>query len=529
MSNRILVVSGESDIRKSVKMILTKSGYSVETADDGRDALLQLERSTYAGMLLEIHMPVMNGIQTLLLARRLYPSLPIVMMTGNPKKEILDRVLAGGAKEVLFYPIEPERLRQVAERWFPGSVSVYIRRLLWPYVHMASRFVSRVKNLWPMSFEASMGKTGTGVPPPQFAEQKAMVGGSAVLRSHTPKQMAHPMADLIDRLMQSDREHPPPSYIRTLPRDVALDVLVEVFERWYSRGRHHEYIDGEYLDFAGRLFAKAQVVEAPATALAWLSREDTADRHKIVGAFLSGFYEFASASDDEMATLLAAARCESDPENGTLLHALMWANTRVGNVEVDEFLKRQALFRGSDWLENADDFREKQVDKERPHLVRDARQFALAAHAAQRYGTLPYAEHLEQVAERAVGYRGDRVRAAAYLHDVLEDCPHVTVQDLEQRFGEEVARLVVALTKQAGETREEYFRRIRAAGPEAVYLKLADRLCNVRACLSEQRNDVLLEKYRREQPLLESILVTDELGTSFVWQELREEINIRRD
>jgi hypothetical protein len=65
---------------------------------------------------------------------------------------------------------------------------------------------------------------------------------------------------------------------------------------------------------------------------------------------------------------------------------------------------------------------------------------------------------------------------------------------------------VVALTKRAGETPEKYFRRIRATGPEAVFLKLADRLSNVRACVSGQPNDDRLKKYRHEQPLLESIL-----------------------
>src|SRR5712692_4682385 len=118
MSKRILVVVSDSDIQRFIKTVLESFGYSVDTADNGRAALLQLERSTYSGILIDPMLPVINGLEVLQQARELCPVLPVVMMTGTSRKEIIDQVIAEGAKEVLLYPFEKEHLHQVVKRWF---------------------------------------------------------------------------------------------------------------------------------------------------------------------------------------------------------------------------------------------------------------------------------------------------------------------------------------------------------------------------------------------------------------------------
>jgi CheY-like chemotaxis protein len=121
MSKRILVVVSDSDIQRFIKTVLESFGYSVDTADNGRAALLQLERSTYSGILIDPMLPVINGLEVLQQARELCPVLPVVMMTGTSRKEIIDQVIAEGAKEVLLYPFEKEHLHQVVKRWFGAA------------------------------------------------------------------------------------------------------------------------------------------------------------------------------------------------------------------------------------------------------------------------------------------------------------------------------------------------------------------------------------------------------------------------
>ncbi len=146
---------------------------------------------------------------------------------------------------------------------------------------------------------------------------------------------------LMARLM-NPLENLLPSYLRDLPVSEALEALVGMFEQSYVGGRD-TYINVKRLGGVGRFFAKAQVVEAPATAIAWMGREDAAERREIVGGFLWGFYHSASATENEVAALLAAAaRCEPGTQDyAALVGALALANASVGNAAADVFLRRQ--------------------------------------------------------------------------------------------------------------------------------------------------------------------------------------------
>lgn len=135
--------------------------------------------------------------------------------------------------------------------------------------------------------------------------------------------------------------------------------------------------------------------------------------------------------------------------------------------------------------------------------------FAVAAHRNQRYGDQQYDFHLRQVVGFVEAYRGcsqepDRptLVCGAWLHDVLEDTD-VRTDLLRDLFGRKVADLVWAVTDEPGANRAERkmltYPKIRAAGADAVLLKLADRMANVGANRAEQ-NKKHLEMYRAEHP-----------------------------
>jgi guanosine-3',5'-bis(diphosphate) 3'-pyrophosphohydrolase len=125
---------------------------------------------------------------------------------------------------------------------------------------------------------------------------------------------------------------------------------------------------------------------------------------------------------------------------------------------------------------------------ERSPLVRSALEQARADHAGQvRNGSqgMPYVEHPIAVAARLDehGYR-DEVLAAALLHDVVEDS-ETDLDELREKFGEEVAGMVGALTDDESieayrERKAEHRERVAAAGPEALAIYGADKLTNTR-------------------------------------------------
>jgi (p)ppGpp synthase/HD superfamily hydrolase len=123
----------------------------------------------------------------------------------------------------------------------------------------------------------------------------------------------------------------------------------------------------------------------------------------------------------------------------------------------------------------------------RSPLVRDALATAAAAHAGQvrnGSGGLPYIEHPKMVAERLAeaGY-GDEVLAAGLLHDVVEDS-ELTVADLRERFGAEIATLVELLSDDQSiesyrERKDEHRGRIESVDGDALAIYCADKLSNV--------------------------------------------------
>lgn len=124
---------------------------------------------------------------------------------------------------------------------------------------------------------------------------------------------------------------------------------------------------------------------------------------------------------------------------------------------------------------------------ERSPLVRNALEQARADHAGQvrnGSGGMPYVEHPVTVAARLeeLGYR-DEVLAAALLHDVIEDSD-TDLDEVREKFGEEVAGMVGALTDDEAidsyrERKAEHRERVAAADAEAMAIYGADKLTNV--------------------------------------------------
>lgn len=142
-------------------------------------------------------------------------------------------------------------------------------------------------------------------------------------------------------------------------------------------------------------------------------------------------------------------------------------------------------------------------------LIPRARAFALVMHGDQMYGSRPYIEHLDRVAELVRQAGGCAwLIAAAYLHDILEDTK-CTVERLAMLFGVRIAGWVYAVSG-TGATRAERQQSIvlrLQCTPGARLLKLCDRVANVEQCLATG-NAKLLAMYRREAPLYRDLFAS---------------------
>jgi guanosine-3',5'-bis(diphosphate) 3'-pyrophosphohydrolase len=132
------------------------------------------------------------------------------------------------------------------------------------------------------------------------------------------------------------------------------------------------------------------------------------------------------------------------------------------------------------------DLGEPRFVRERPKSLRGAFALARRAHAGQqRKGDgSPFIVHPVRVAElvEAEGF-GESVIAAALLHDVVEDSD-LEADEVVERFGTEVGRLVAALTEDERiadyeERKDAHRDQVAAAGERAVAIYVADKLANL--------------------------------------------------
>lgn len=117
---RILLAEDERELREALSAILKHSGYSVDSVDNGEDALSYLATGIYDGAILDIMMPRLDGISVLKKIREAHLDTPVLILTA--KTEIDDRVkgLDAGADDYLTKPFASKellaRLRAITRR-----------------------------------------------------------------------------------------------------------------------------------------------------------------------------------------------------------------------------------------------------------------------------------------------------------------------------------------------------------------------------------------------------------------------------
>ncbi|HUP34630.1 MAG TPA: response regulator [Candidatus Limnocylindria bacterium] len=109
---KILVVDDEPEVRQMMEHFLTERGYEVRIAENGRLGLLALDAFAPDVVLLDMHMPEMDGLETLKHLAARAPSLPVIMITVNDDVETTARLLQMGAADYVPKPFNLDYLEQ---------------------------------------------------------------------------------------------------------------------------------------------------------------------------------------------------------------------------------------------------------------------------------------------------------------------------------------------------------------------------------------------------------------------------------
>ena len=113
---KILIAEDEKTQRDLLGGFLEKEGFSVEAVASGKEVLQKLQGNFFDMALIDYKMPELDGLQTLREIRKIYPDLPVVMMTAYGTVETAVAAMKEGALDYLTKPIDLDELLLMLER-----------------------------------------------------------------------------------------------------------------------------------------------------------------------------------------------------------------------------------------------------------------------------------------------------------------------------------------------------------------------------------------------------------------------------
>jgi len=173
---RILVAEDNFINQKLTVRMLEKLGYQSDVVENGQEALTALTRGSYAIILMDCKMPIVDGFEATRLIREREASgavascetrppqpetrnskletrnrIPIIAVTANAMPGDRERCLATGMDDYLTKPLRKEDLKGALDRWLPTSIQLYASHALGAEAHVEGRD----SNSLPVIFDAA--------------------------------------------------------------------------------------------------------------------------------------------------------------------------------------------------------------------------------------------------------------------------------------------------------------------------------------------------------------------------------------
>ena len=119
---RVLVVDDEVDVRKSVRLILSKAGYDVVEAEDGEAGVRAIKRGdnpfALGAIICDLRMPNMSGMEAIPYFRSHFPHASVIVLSGEVTAERARVLLKQGVSDILSKPINQDTLLSAIKKSF---------------------------------------------------------------------------------------------------------------------------------------------------------------------------------------------------------------------------------------------------------------------------------------------------------------------------------------------------------------------------------------------------------------------------
>ena len=117
MGEKILIVDDSATIRQQLSFTLSKDGFEVVEAVDGVEGIAKLGSVEGIALVVsDVNMPNMGGLEMLEALKTKGSTIPVIMLTTEGSKELIERAKLAGAKGWLVKPFKPEQIIQAVKK-----------------------------------------------------------------------------------------------------------------------------------------------------------------------------------------------------------------------------------------------------------------------------------------------------------------------------------------------------------------------------------------------------------------------------
>lgn len=119
----ILVVEDNELNQQVAQALLEYNGAVVSIASNGQDALDKLSKENFDCVLMDVQMPVLDGLEAtkMIRANPEWSKISIIALTANADQDYRDSCRSAGMNDFLVKPIDPEQLVSIISKWLlPG-------------------------------------------------------------------------------------------------------------------------------------------------------------------------------------------------------------------------------------------------------------------------------------------------------------------------------------------------------------------------------------------------------------------------
>ena len=107
---KILLVDDESDVTRILSKRLGRRGFECQTAANGQEAVDAMEQYAYGVIIMDVKMPVMDGMSALQIIHARWPKTQIILLSGHADMQLAVQAMSEGAFGYLMKPVDIEEL-----------------------------------------------------------------------------------------------------------------------------------------------------------------------------------------------------------------------------------------------------------------------------------------------------------------------------------------------------------------------------------------------------------------------------------